>query len=878
MAPDGLLQDAAVLAIETGNAAAASAMKRTLVRRLVSARRLSGRGRTTQRLRARLWRIGHRVRLSSGRPSAASACARRELTVWRQLSLPVERAAALNNLGVALLAAGRVDESKRAFEECARVRERLDDERGLVVVLNNLALAHARSGDAGSSAGVLNRARVIAARNGLTRHAMLSSLHLGLALVQSGELRDARHLFRKLMTTSRKAGDRQAYGHALLNYASLAVDSWHIGAAERLIARARSESEQVASLKDAVVSVETELALRTQDWERIERIAGAEGSGLASALLATNRGLRPDEHSARPVRFRALVQRCVGRAISPNSLERLLRLAKNEVASRCSFELVTAHLARAPETTVGVVERAWEFLAAPENRVGNDDLQVAIRAHMSHLLRSAGRTREASAVAREALGWFRRLERKLRGSGGVSVLDGLFELLSSNTGTRHRCRDRSSRSVALESDAYRALADLGPASEQRTNVMAEIASAIAMSNHVAATERLLDVAVEATGARRAVLVAAGSERRVLAARSAGGTNSRDSERISWAIVSKVLETGTSELYSDALAASQLASHRSIAVLNLRSLACVPVRDADGVRGALYLDHHGMAGLFRTADVGLLSLVANAICATREAGRVRESVQATESRLALAHRHVVRSEKNRIAGEVASGLAHDIKNMLTTIVARSQLMVTQELGDRHALSSIEAAASSAAEMITRLQEASKEHESQRDQMVDVGRVARETLELLAPRFEKQSITTQVEGSSSARVLAVLGEFRELFLNLFVNAADAMPNGGCLDVRISDEADEVVVDVSDTGGGMAPHVARRVFEPFFTTKDSNGTGLGLAQVKSVIIRHGGTISVDSEEGVGTRFTIVLPAVAAKNEAGRREGAPIESDSTN
>ena len=100
-----------------------------------------------------------------------------------------------------------------------------------------------------------------------------------------------------------------------------------------------------------------------------------------------------------------------------------------------------------------------------------------------------------------------------------------------------------------------------------------------------------------------------------------------------------------------------------------------------------------------------------------------------------------------------------------------------------------------------------------------------------------------------------QIRQVFLNLFTNAVDAMPDGGRIEVKTSVENKHVIVTVADTGLGIPSHIINKIFDPLFTTKDS-GSGLGLTVSLSIIRDHGGTIKVDSEEGKGTEFTVTLP----------------------
>jgi signal transduction histidine kinase len=108
-----------------------------------------------------------------------------------------------------------------------------------------------------------------------------------------------------------------------------------------------------------------------------------------------------------------------------------------------------------------------------------------------------------------------------------------------------------------------------------------------------------------------------------------------------------------------------------------------------------------------------------------------------------------------------------------------------------------------------------------------------------------------------VVADAGLLRQAFLNLCVNAVHAMRDqgGGTLTARASVEGEQVVIEVSDTGPGLEPEVARRIFEPFFTTK-AEGTGLGLPIVRQAVEAHGGTVTLESQPGRGATFRICLP----------------------
>ncbi len=103
----------------------------------------------------------------------------------------------------------------------------------------------------------------------------------------------------------------------------------------------------------------------------------------------------------------------------------------------------------------------------------------------------------------------------------------------------------------------------------------------------------------------------------------------------------------------------------------------------------------------------------------------------------------------------------------------------------------------------------------------------------------------------------GKLQQVFLNLFLNARDAMENGGMLAVRTWSEEGFARVDVADSGQGIAPENMARIYDPFFTTKGAKkGTGLGLSITYGIVREHGGAIEVDSRPGAGTRFHVELP----------------------
>jgi PAS domain S-box-containing protein len=273
----------------------------------------------------------------------------------------------------------------------------------------------------------------------------------------------------------------------------------------------------------------------------------------------------------------------------------------------------------------------------------------------------------------------------------------------------------------------------------------------------------------------------------------------------------------------------------------------------------------------------------AVLRLQEAGRPAQDLTATcspipwggraESGLLLIARDVTeqrrweeqlaRSEKLSALGQLAMGMAHDFTNLLQAILGHTQLIAHEPSPERlqRGLSTIEQAVRDGVETVNRIRRFARRDVDRRLERVDLRDIVRQTIEIVRPRWSQSDlrgtpITVRQELGLVPGIQARAAELREALINLVLNAVDAMPKGGSITLETRRDGDWVVLTVADTGAGIPPDVRRRIFEPFFTTKDS-GTGLGLSIVSGIISSYGGTINVDSEPGVGTTFTIRLPA---------------------
>ncbi len=222
--------------------------------------------------------------------------------------------------------------------------------------------------------------------------------------------------------------------------------------------------------------------------------------------------------------------------------------------------------------------------------------------------------------------------------------------------------------------------------------------------------------------------------------------------------------------------------------------------------------------------------------------------------------LLQTEKLSSIGLLAAGIAHEVNTPIAGISSYTQMLLkdTPETDRRKPiLEKIEKQTFRAAEIVSGLLNFSRLGSSEFKD-VDINRLIDDSLALLNHLLESSRIRIQSRYDFSLPpVYGNTGKLQQVFVNLFLNARDAMPSGGELAVRTGMTESMVVVDISDTGTGIAEENIRRIFDPFFTTKSvGRGTGLGLAVTYGIIQEHGGGIFVDSSSGKGTRFTVKLP----------------------
>ncbi len=223
-----------------------------------------------------------------------------------------------------------------------------------------------------------------------------------------------------------------------------------------------------------------------------------------------------------------------------------------------------------------------------------------------------------------------------------------------------------------------------------------------------------------------------------------------------------------------------------------------------------------------------------------------------------------SDKLSSIGLLAAGVAHEVNTPLTGISSYSQMLMQQipESDPRHQmLEKIYRQTSRASSIVNNLLNFSRVSDS-RFAAIDIHRVLDDTVQLL----EAQLHNTEIDVTRSYAVNLPLApgnapKLQQVFMNLILNARDAMPRGGQLEISTSFDEETLTIRFRDTGMGIAPENMARIYDPFFTTKQiGKGTGLGLAVSYGIIQDHGGQILVDSRPGEGTVFQLTLPLVTA------------------
>ncbi|MGB8833329.1 MAG: ATP-binding protein, partial [Candidatus Sulfotelmatobacter sp.] len=284
-----------------------------------------------------------------------------------------------------------------------------------------------------------------------------------------------------------------------------------------------------------------------------------------------------------------------------------------------------------------------------------------------------------------------------------------------------------------------------------------------------------------------------------------------------------------------------------------------IRQTPGIHNLYKFRLKTPAGEVRTVNVAIAPLVTRKFQVIGRLIIVDDITERVELEAQLSQ-----SDKLSSIGLLAAGVAHEVNTPLAVISSYTQMLSKQLQGDPQKsglLEKITRQTFRASEIVNNLLNFSRTSGSEVGD-VDVNKVIADTLALLEHQFKVA--TVEVENTPSPKLPAIQGNpgrLQQVFLNLFLNAKDAMPGGGKLCVATMN-GESVSVCVSDSGSGIAPEHIQRIYDPFFTTKNSpregqpRGTGLGLSVSYGIIQEHAGKIRVESHPGTGTTFILDFP----------------------
>jgi len=273
---------------------------------------------------------------------------------------------------------------------------------------------------------------------------------------------------------------------------------------------------------------------------------------------------------------------------------------------------------------------------------------------------------------------------------------------------------------------------------------------------------------------------------------------------------------------------------------------------------------GRPAAFTAEDEHFLAILAGQAAMVVANGRLLVELRQRLEDLRQAQAYLVRAEKLAATGRLAASIAHEINNPLEGI-KNFLALLRRRLGpddpDRGLVDLVSAGFERIRDTVGRLLSFSREQEVAYHPC-DLGEAVQDALALVRTRLVAQHVETQMDLEELPLVLASPHQMEQVFLNLFLNAADAMAGGGTLRIRGWKEGEQIVVTVGDSGPGILEEIRDRLFEPFVTTKQ-DGAGLGLWVCYGIISEHHGRIEVENKAGQGTVVTVTLPALPRQGD---------------
>jgi len=254
---------------------------------------------------------------------------------------------------------------------------------------------------------------------------------------------------------------------------------------------------------------------------------------------------------------------------------------------------------------------------------------------------------------------------------------------------------------------------------------------------------------------------------------------------------------------------------------------------------------------------LLSILANQTAVAVENSRNYNALLKTTEELKLTQAQMIQAAKLAAVGELAGGIAHEINNPLQILLGHIQLIqLGRDLPKR--IEIVKEQVEKISQIVRRLLNFSRKvPEDFKLEPVNINFAIQEMITFMSYQFKYNDIELTLKLDSALPL--VYGNkiyLQQVFLNLMINAKDAMPEGGKLVIETKLENGNVIIKFSDTGVGIPDDIKDKIFEPFFTTKGAKGTGLGLSISRWIVRKHNGEIKVESQQDKGSTFIIILP----------------------
>jgi len=326
------------------------------------------------------------------------------------------------------------------------------------------------------------------------------------------------------------------------------------------------------------------------------------------------------------------------------------------------------------------------------------------------------------------------------------------------------------------------------------------------------------------------------------------------------IVGHVVESGEPQLINNVERAPHFSSEvDEEAGLTSRAILCVPLKVHDRVVGAIEVINK-LDGVFTEQDQELLQAMAASVAVAVENANLYSELGDFAKELERSQAQLVQAEKMAAIGRLAASVAHEINNPLQAIHNSLHLSLHEGLGDDKRLQYLGMAQGEVQRLIEIVQRMLDFYRPSRGGVVstDVNSVMENVLALAQKRLQHGDIHVHTCLSPALPAVPMVSDqITQVFLNIMINAIEAMPSGGDLrlETALSEGGEWVLARFHDTGSGMSSEQIANLFEPFYTTK-SDGTGLGLAISYGIVERHGGTVQVSSQPGQGTTFVVKLP----------------------